>query len=176
MISASVTRATGAQHLLHYCYVFSLPQRWRTVQKILAWRWSSALKMHPARCYFRRLTSATHKRLMHTVYVATARQERQKVATGASARRATEAPDNSRGQLEAPGLGHAGDHLDATDAQTMDGKRGTYTRLKRQRRQKTAPITPGAAARQNFGWAPRPHLTYVRRPVKSDASAHHLNE
>ena len=52
-------------------------------------------------------------------------------------------------------------------------KKGTYTRLKRQRRQKTEPITRGAASRQNSASAPRPRSTDVRRLVKSDVSGHH---
>ena len=54
-------------------------------------------------------------------------------------------------------------------------KKGTYTRLKRQPPRPTAPTTRGAAARQNSASAPRPHLTDVRKLVKSDVSAHHLN-
>ena len=67
------------------------------------------------------------------------------------------------------------DDDDAIAAQTTDGKRGTYTRAMKQRPRPTARAARGAASRQTTASAPRPRLTYVRRPVKSDASAHHLN-
>ena len=54
-------------------------------------------------------------------------------------------------------------------------KNGTYTRAMKQRRPTTARAARGAAARQNSASAPRPHLTDVRKLVKSDVSGHHLN-
>ena len=55
-------------------------------------------------------------------------------------------------------------------------KKGTYTRAMKQRPRPTARAARGAAAPQNSASAPRPHLTDVRKLVKSDASARHLNE
>ena len=83
-------------------------------------------------------------------------------ATGSETRKGHDEPCTQR---------HSRRHRRAT----ME-KKGTYTRLKRQRRQKTEPITRGAAARRNSASAPRPHLTDVRKLVKSDVSGHHLNE
>ena len=55
-------------------------------------------------------------------------------------------------------------------------KKGTYTRAMKQRPRPPARAARGAAARRNSASAPRPHLTYVRRLVKSDVSVHHSNE
>ena len=55
-------------------------------------------------------------------------------------------------------------------------KKGTYTRAMKQRPRPPARAARGAASRQNSASAPRPHLTDVRKLVKSDASARHLNE
>ena len=83
-------------------------------------------------------------------------------ATGSETRKGHDEPCTQR---------HSRRHRRATMRKT-----GTYTRLKRQQRHSTARAARGAAARQNSASAPRPHLTDVRRLVKSDASAHHSNE